>query len=76
MFNGVGNVINGTVMVIPELGLKGKDDVLSRTSVMSSNLTFTSMLRNDNGKLWDGTEEYVLSKRKKGDRCHFLTSMP
>ena len=62
IINGVGDGINDTVMVNPELGLKGEDDVLSSTSVMSSNLTFPSMLRNDNGKLWDGIEEHVLSK--------------
>ena len=62
MFNGVGDGVNGTVMVNPELGLKGECDVLSNTSVMSSNLTFPSILQNYNGKLWDGTEEHVLSK--------------
>ena len=71
MFNGVGDSVNVTVMVNPELELKGKDDVLFNTSVMSSNLTFSSMLRNDNGKMWDDTEECMLSNRKKGEQFHF-----
>ena len=73
MFDGVrdGDGVDATVLVNIELVLKGEDDVSRDTSVISSNFTFRSMLRNDNGKLWDGSEEHVLSNRKEGERCYF-----